>query len=83
MSPTRSVDSANKIFFGKLPPFLKSKVEFGLVGYVAKRDAKIKNKIEERTIKCVMVGYARNHSGDMYNPTKKRVISSRDVKWAD
>ena len=86
MSTTRSVDSANKTFFGKLPSFLKSMVEFGRVGYVTIRGAKIKNKIEERSIKYIMVGYAWNHSGDtyiLYNPTTKRIISSRDVKWAD
>jgi len=86
MSTTRSVDSANTMFFGKLPSFLKSMVEFGRVGYVTIRGAKIKNKIEERSIKCIMVDYARNHSGDtyrLYNPTTNRIISSRDVKWAD
>ena len=86
ISTTRSVDSANKLFFGKLPSFLKSTVEFGRVGYVTIRGAKIKNKIEERSMKCIMVGYSRNSSGDtyrLYNPTTKRIISSRDVKWAD
>ena len=48
MYTTRSVDSANKLFFGKLTSFLKSMVEFGRVGYVTIRGAKIKNKIEER-----------------------------------
>ena len=47
MSTTRSVESVNKLCFGKLPSFLKCMVDFGHVGYVAKRDAKIKNKIEE------------------------------------
>ena len=40
----------------------------------------------ERAIKCVMVGYARNHTGDtyrMYNPGTKRIILSRDVTWGD
>ena len=66
MSTTRSVESANKLFFGKLPSFLKSMVEFGRVGYVTIRGAKIKNKIEERSMKCIMVGYSRNSSGDTY-----------------
>ena len=61
-------------------------VEFGRVGYVTIRGAKIKNKIEERSMRCIMVGYSRNSSGytyRLYNPTTKRIISSRDVKWAD
>ena len=61
-------------------------VEFGRVGYVTIRGAKIKNKIEERSIKHIMVGYAWNYSGDtyrLYNPTTKIIISSIDVKWAD
>ena len=33
-----------------------------------------------------MVGYAKSHSGDtyrMFNPATKRIILSRDVKWAE
>ena len=34
----------------------------------------------------IIVGYVDNHTRDMYklyNPETKRVITTRDVKWAD
>ena len=86
MATTGSRISANELFFGKKPSFLKNLVEFGRIGYVTRRDVKIKGKLMERAIKCVMVGYARNHTGDtyrMYNPGTKRIILSRDVTWGD
>ena len=85
MSTTKNKESANKLFYGKHPSFLSNMVEFGRVGYVTKRD-KMKGKIEDRAIKCVMVGYGRNHSGDtyrLYNPATKRILLSRDVTWSD
>ena len=60
-------------------------VEFGRIGYVTKRE-KISGKFEDRAIKCVFIGYGKHHSGDtyrMYNPGTKRIILSRDVKWAE
>ena len=77
--------SANEFFYGRKPSFLYHMVEFGRVGYVTKRE-KISGKLEDRATKCVFIGYGRNHSGDtyrMYNPVTKRVILSRDVKWAE
>ena len=85
MATSRSVKSANEFFYGKKPSFLYHMVEFGRVGYVTKRE-KISGKLEDRAVKCVFVGYGRNHSGDtyrMYNPVTKRIILSRDVKWAE
>ena len=44
------------------------------------------NKLEERAVKCIFVGYSTSHSGDtyrMYNPETKRIVLSRDVKWAE
>ena len=73
MSTTKNKESANKLFYGKNPSFLRNMVEFGRVGYVTKRD-KLKGKMEDRAIKCIMVGYGKNHSGDtyrLYNPSMK------------
>ena len=61
-------------------------VEFGRIGYVTIRDKNIKKKTDERAIKAIMVVYAKSHSGDtyrMFNPATKRIILSRDVKWAE
>jgi len=85
MSTTKNKESANKLFYGTNPSFLRHMVEFGRVGYVTKRD-KLKGKMEDRAIKCIMVGYGNNHSGDtyrLYNPSTKRIILSRDVTWSD
>ena len=85
MSTTKNKESANKLFFGKNPSFLNSMVEFGRVGSVTKRD-KLKGKMEDRAVKCIMVGYGKNHSGDtyrLYNPSTRRIILSRDVTWSD
>ena len=75
-----------KCFFGKKPSFLWNMVEFGRIGYVTRRDMKIKGKLMEQAIKCIMVGYTQNHAGDtyrMYNPATKRIILSRDVTWGN
>ena len=59
-------------------------IELGRIGYVTKRE-KILGKLEERSTKMIMVGYATNHSGDvyrMYDPRTKCIILLRDVKWA-
>ena len=60
-------------------------IQFGRIGYVTDR-AKIKGKMKPRSMRCVMVGYASNHSADtylMYNPRTRKVIMSRDIQWAD
>ena len=85
MATSRNSTSSNELFSGKKPQFLQYMKEFGRVGYVTKRE-KILNKFEERAIKCIFVGYSTTHSGDtyrMYNPETKRIILSRDVKWAE
>ena len=85
MATSKNVTSSNEQFFGKKPHFLHYMREFGRVGYVTKRE-KILNKLEERAIKCIFVGYGSNHSGDtyrMYNPETKRTVLTRDVKWAE
>ena len=60
-------------------------VEFGRIGYVAIRK-KILGKSKPRSKKCVMIGYAENHSADtyiLYDTEKRSVIMSRDIRWAD
>ena len=77
--------SPNELFGtedNSIAPYL---IEFGRIGYVADR-AKIKGKMKPRSMRCIMVGYAENHSPDtylMYNPKTRYVIMSRDIRWAD
>jgi len=47
---------------------------------------KIKTKLAPKAIKCTMIGYARDHTGDtyrMYNPVTRRVIQTREIRWDD
>ena len=40
----------------------------------------------DNTFKDIVIGYAENHTRDMYrlyNPDTKRVVMTRDAKWAD
>ena len=59
---------------------------FGRVAYITNR-SKIKAKLEPKSVKCIFVGYADDHSGDtykFYNPATKQTILSRDVhQWME
>jgi hypothetical protein len=74
------------VFFGVKPKLSPEYwVEFGRQGYVTDRK-KIKRKDKQRGKPMIMVGYADNHSPDvyiMYNPITNTVILSRDVKWTN
>ena len=77
--------SSYEQFYGKQNPILKHLIQFGRVGYVTDRTP-IKKKWVEKSHKCIMVGYAEDHSPDtyrMFNPETKSIFLTRDVKWAD
>ena len=60
-------------------------MHFGRIGWV-KIGAKKTNKLEEKAIKCVMVGYSHDHAGDtyrMFNPQTRKILNSRNIRWAD
>ena len=72
-------------FYGEKPKIIGSLSDFGHIVYVTKWD-KFRKKMKDKTFKAIMVGYANNCTRDtynLYNPEKKRVIMTRDVKWAD
>ena len=59
-------------------------MQFGRVGYVTLGTKPA--KLDKKAIKCVMIGYSSDHPGDtyrMYNPLTKKVINSRNIRWAD
>jgi hypothetical protein len=83
---SRSGESPNELFDGKpsklIPEFM---VESGRIDYVKIRK-KILKKWERKSIKCIMVGYADNHTADlyrMYNPETNQAALIHDIKWAD
>ena len=60
-------------------------IEWGRMGYVTDRTM-IKGKAKPKAEPMLMVGYADNHSSDMYrlyNPATGQVVLSRDVTWAN
>ncbi|GAX29244.1 hypothetical protein FisN_28Lu116, partial [Fistulifera solaris] len=69
-------------WYGEHPSFLKHLVQWGRIGYVTIRTKQ--PKLEKKAMKCVMVGYADDHSGDtyrFYKPDSDTIILSRDVVW--
>ena len=56
---------------------------FGEVGVVTTKD-KIQAKLANRGTPCIFVGYAENHSKDVYrmlNLETNAIINSRDIIW--
>ena len=56
--------------------------KFVCIGYVIKQN-KFKKQIMDKTFKAIMVGYAKNHTRDiykLYNTETNRVIFNREVK---
>ena len=49
-----------------------------------KNSSPIQGKLKDKGIKIIFLGYARDHSKDVFrffNPTTRRVVLSRDVTW--
>ena len=72
-------------FYGESPAFEKHLRTFGEVGIMTLKPGNaIKSKLGDRGIKCLFLGYAANHAGNVYrvlNLTTNMVMISRDVKW--
>ena len=66
------------------PGYGKHLRKFGELGTVRSYNNKIKVKLENRGRVCMFVGYAENHSGDvfrMYLMGSKGIKKTRDVLW--
>jgi len=73
-----------EIFTGRKLRLYGMMIEFGRIGYV-KIPEKQRNW-EAKAVKCVMVGYAPDHTEDtyrLYNMDTGKIIQSRDVRWAE
>ena len=55
----------DQLFGCQSPDISRHLVEFGRVGYVTIRK-KFQGKMKPRSHKCIMIGYAENHSADTY-----------------
>jgi len=83
LNPNQS-ETPFEIFTGRKSKLYGRLIEFGRIGYV-KSLGKPKNW-EPKAMKCAMVGYALDHTEDtyrLYNLETKRVVLSRDVRWAE
>jgi hypothetical protein len=72
-------------FYNESPLFEQHLKTFGQVGIMTlKPGSAIKSKLGDRGIKCLFLGYAANHAGNVYrvlNVETNMVMISRDVKW--
>jgi len=69
--------------FGSNPWWTKHLRLFGEAGTV-KTATGTSAKLADRGVQCMMVGYAENHDGDVYqmwNPLTQRVHVTRDIIW--
>ncbi len=80
-------DDPYTLWFGdgtKANRILQHLQPFGRIAYVTTRP-QIRPKMDPKSIKCIFVGYADDHSGDtykFYNHVTKKTILSRDVhQW--
>lgn len=74
----------DEMFTGMKPTLYPHLIEFGRIGYVTVCTAHL-SKMAECSHKCIMVGYALNHSSDayrMYNPATNAILMTRDVRWS-
>ena len=81
---SKDVKCPDWLWYGKQPTIYKHLVQFGQIGFATIQARQ--NKLEPKALKCVMIGYSADHSGDtycMYNPETKKVLQSQDIKWAD
>ena len=73
------------LFYNKDTKFMKHLRTFGEMAVVAIREGKkMRSKLDNRGNTCMFVGYADDHSGDVYillNIHTKRIIMSRVARW--
>ena len=73
-----------EIFSKKRPKYGNNLRTFGEIGVVRNYAKKIKAKLDNRGKVCAMVGYANDHSGDVYRMldiNTKQIKTTRDVIW--
>ena len=73
------------LFYGKDATYAKNLRTFGEMAVVAIHEGKkMRSKLDDRGKTCMFVGYAEDHTKDVYrflNIHTKRIILSRDVRW--
>ena len=74
---------AHERVYDQLPAYTHKLRVFGEIGIVS-NTGEISNATQDRGLKCIFLGYADDHSGDVYrfyNMRTGKMILSRDVIW--
>ena len=73
------------LFYGKDAKYIRCMRTFGEMAVITIHEVnKMRSKLDDRGQTCMFVGYADDHSRDVYmflNIPTKRIIISRDVRW--
>ena len=73
------------LFFGEDAKYTRSLRTFGEMAVIAIHEGKkMRSKLDDRGKTCMFVGYADDHTKDVYrflNIHTRRIILSRDVRW--
>jgi len=72
------------LFYGSEAPYAQHLQVFGKLAIV--KVLNTTNKLRDRGMKAIFVGYADKHVGNVYrfiNPNTNKIIQSRDVKWLE
>ncbi len=83
----RGEASPYKKFYKEDPVYKKHWRTFGEQGVITLTSGiTMKSKLQDRGIKAIFLGYAANHTGNVYrmqNLETKKILITRDVKWLD
>ena len=73
------------LFYGEDEKYMRSLRTFGEMAVIAIHEGKkMRSKLDDRGKTCMFVGYADDHTKDVYrflNIHTRRIILSRDVRW--
>ena len=75
---------SHKQFIGEDFKWSRNLRTFGEICVLTRHDKALKGKIKNRGRLCMFVGYAKDHSGDVFrllNLKTKKILMSRDVTW--
>jgi hypothetical protein len=78
------VSTSHFTLTGTNPNWVKNLRTFGEIGIVFTKPTKIKSKLENRGNPCIFIGYAADHTSNvfkLYNPKTYATLLSRNVYW--
>ncbi|MFM8622589.1 MAG: reverse transcriptase domain-containing protein, partial [Holophagaceae bacterium] len=82
---TSDKDSPYRQFYGEDPLYQNYLRTFGEEGVVTLNPgSSLKSKLDDRGGKCLFLGYAANHAGNVYRVwvlKTEKVLITRDIKW--